>query len=105
MAKVEITNPSLGTSITLDFTDQAHPRRFDSQTGEFEVAGFNNEVWLDFEYQGPTEGDVCRPFNTVGGAIAAVADGGVIRIVPGNSRSGAPLGVSWASSSSLRSVA
>jgi hypothetical protein len=82
-AKVEINNPSLGSRLTLDFTDPAHPRRFDSQTGEFEVAGFNNEVWLDFEYQGPTEGDVCRPLNTLGSATAAVADGGVIRIVPG----------------------
>lgn len=83
-AKVVITNPALKASITLDFTDPAHPRRFDSQTGEFEVAGFHNEVWLDFEYHdGPTEGDVCQPFNTLGGATAAVADRGVIRIVPG----------------------
>lgn len=82
-AKVVITNPSLGTSITLDFTDPAHPRRFDSQTRESEVAGFNNEVWLDFEYHGPSEGDVCRPFNRLNNAIAAVADGGVIRAVPG----------------------
>ena len=50
--KVEIANPTLGTLVTLDFTDPAHPRRTDSQTGEFEVAGFNNEVWLDFEYHG-----------------------------------------------------
>jgi hypothetical protein len=82
-AKVVITNPTLKTSITLDFTDPAHPRRFDSHTGESEVAGFHNEVWLDFEYPGPTDGDVCQPFNTLGGATAAVADGGVIRIVPG----------------------
>ena len=82
-AKIEIRNPSLGTTILLDFTDQYHPLRFDSQTGEFEVAGFNNEVWLDFEYLGSTEGDVCRPFNTIDSAVAAVADGGVIRIVPG----------------------
>jgi hypothetical protein len=82
-AKIEITNRSLGTTITLDFTDQAHPRRFDSQTREFEVAGFNNEVWLDFEYAGLSEGDVCRPFSKLGGAVAAVTDGGVIRIVLG----------------------
>jgi len=82
-AKVEISNPALGSRLTLDFTDPAHPRRFDSQSGEFQVAGFDNEVWLDFEYQGPTEGDVCRPFNSLRSATAAVADGGVIRIVPG----------------------
>lgn len=75
--------PALGSRLTLDFTDPAHPRRFDSQSGEFQVAGFDNEVWLDFEYQGPTEGDVCRPFNSLRSATAAVADGGVIRIVPG----------------------
>jgi hypothetical protein len=81
-ARVEITNPGIPASITLDFTDRAHPWRFDSQTGELEVAGFHNEVWLDLDYRGPTDGDVCRPFNTVTGAIAAVADGGVIRAVP-----------------------
>jgi hypothetical protein len=81
--KIEIANPTLGSLITLDFTDEAHPRRFDSQTGESEVAGFNNEVWLDFEYQGPTEGDVCRPFNTLDGATSTVADRGVVKIMPG----------------------
>lgn len=81
--KIEIANPTLGSLITLDFTDEAHPRRFDSQTGELEVAGFNNEVWLDFEYQGPTEGDVCRPFNTLDGATSIVADRGVVKIMPG----------------------
>ena len=67
-------------------TDPAHPRRSDSQTGEVEAAGFNNEVWLDFEYQGPNEGDVCRPFHTISGATNAVADGGLVRIVPGKTR-------------------
>ncbi|HEY0174215.1 MAG TPA: hypothetical protein VGB98_24580 [Pyrinomonadaceae bacterium] len=81
--KVVISNPALLSTLTLDFTDEAHPRRFDSQTREFEVAGFHNEVWLDFEYNGPTDGDVCRPLNKLGRAIDAVADGGVIRVVPG----------------------
>ena len=80
--KIVITNPVLKTSLTLDFSDPDHPQRIDSQTGESEVAGFHNEVWLDFEYHGPTEGDVYQPFNTLSGAIAGVADGGVIRIVP-----------------------
>jgi hypothetical protein len=85
-AVVQIANVQRQTVITLDFSDGAHPRRHDSETGELEVAGFNNEVWLDFEYSGPTEGDVCRPFNTVAGAVDAVADGGVIRVVPGATR-------------------
>jgi hypothetical protein len=85
-AKIEITNPSLGTKLTLDFSDSNHPMRFDSQTGEFEVAGFHNEVWLDFEYSGDSEGDVCRPFRTLSDAVSAVADRGVIRIVPGATR-------------------
>jgi len=82
-AKVVISNPALLSTLTLDFTDEAHPRRSDTQTGEFEVAGFHNEVWLDFEYNGPTDGDVCRPLNKLGAAVATVADGGVIRVVPG----------------------
>jgi hypothetical protein len=81
--RVEIFNPTLNTLLSLDFSDPLHPRRVDSQTGEIEVAGFNNEVWLDFEYQGPIEGDVCRPFNTLDGAASAVADGGVVKIMPG----------------------
>jgi len=91
-AKVEISNPSLGSRLTLDFTDPERPRRSDSQTGENEVAGFNNEVWLDFEYQGPVEGDVCRPFSTLSTAEGFVADGGVIRIVPGATRERGTIG-------------
>lgn len=82
--RVDVANPALGAHLTLDFGDPAHPRRFDSLTGESEVAGFHNEVWLDFEYRGPNEGDVCRPYDRLGAAIAAVADGGTVRIVPGN---------------------
>ncbi len=85
-AVVEIANPLRGTTLTLDFGDEAHPRRHDSETGEFEVAGFNNEVWLNFDHVGLMEGDVCRPFNTLTGAIDAVAQRGVIRIVPGVTR-------------------
>jgi hypothetical protein len=82
-AVVEIAHPARPFTITLDFSDLAHPSRHDSATGEFESAGSNNEVWLDFEYSGPTEGDVCRPFNTITGAVGAVNDNGVIRVVPG----------------------
>lgn len=87
-AKVEINNPffdlkgAKGTKITLDMSDQWHPRRT-SETGEVEEAGSNHEVWVDFGWEGPTEGDFFRPFNTIAGAVAAVADGGVIKIMPG----------------------
>ena len=82
-AVIHITNPQRAGTLILDFAEEAHPRRHDTGTGEFEVAGFHNEVWLDFDYVGPGEGDVCRPFNTVEAASAGVADHGVIRIVPG----------------------
>lgn len=92
-AKVEISNPSFvqkgtnntlekGTKITLDMSDPKRPRRT-SETEELEEAGSNNEVWVNFGYDGPSEGDFFRPFNTITAAAAAVADGGVIKIMPG----------------------
>jgi hypothetical protein len=91
-AVVEIANPWRQSTLTLNFGDEAHPRRHDSETGESEVAGFNNEVWANFDYVGPVEGDVCRPFNTIAGAIDAVAQGGVIRVVPGATRERGAIG-------------
>jgi hypothetical protein len=82
-ALVIIKNPHQSGELILDFRDESHPRRVDSGGGESEVGGFNNEVWLDFDYAGPSEGDVCRPFSTVAAAAEAVANGGVIRVVPG----------------------
>jgi len=79
---VEITNHFLDAKITLDMADQWHPRRT-SETGEIEEAGSNHEVWVDFGWKGPSEGDFYRPFNTITAAAAAVADGGVIKIMPG----------------------
>jgi hypothetical protein len=87
-AVVEITNPFppyLGTKITLDMSDQRHPIRI-SETGEIEEGGGNHEVWVDFDWAGPNEGDFFRPFNTIAAAAAAVADGGVIKIMPGSTR-------------------
>ena len=81
-AVVEITNPFLGTTITLDMSDKWRPRRID-ENGRVEQAGDNREVWVDFEWTGPTEGDFYRPFNTLGAAADAVANGGVIKIMPG----------------------
>jgi hypothetical protein len=79
---VDITNHFLDQKITLDMSDQWHPKRT-SENREVEEAGNNHEVWVDFGWQGPNEGDFFHPFNTVASATAAVADGGVIKIMPG----------------------
>jgi hypothetical protein len=55
-----------------------------SETGEVEEAGLNHEVWVDFDWTGPQEGDFFCPFNTITAAAAAVADGGTIRIMTGS---------------------
>jgi hypothetical protein len=65
--------------------DPAHPKRL-SETGEFEEAGSQNEVWVDFDSDRPEAGDFFHPFRTVAAAAAAVADNGVIKIVPGSTR-------------------
>jgi hypothetical protein len=78
----DVTNRMLGTKITLDMSDQWHPKRT-SETGEIEEGGSNHEVWVDFSWTGPTEGDFFHPFNSITAAAAAVADGGVIRLMPG----------------------
>ena len=69
-------------------SDQWHPRRTSmliasNETGEVEEAGSNHEVWVDFGWKGPNEGDFFHPFNTITAAAAAVANGGVIKIMPG----------------------
>jgi hypothetical protein len=81
-AVVEIYNPYLRTKITLDMSDKWHPKRID-ENGAVEQAGDNHEVWVDFEWTGPSEGDVYRPFKTLAAAAAAVANGGVVKILPG----------------------
>ena len=84
-AVVEIGNPFLGTTLRLDLSNQWNPRRT-SETGDLEEAGGRHEVWLDFDWRGPSEGDFYRPFSTLEDAAAAVADAGVIRIAPGSTR-------------------
>jgi hypothetical protein len=86
-AKVVITNPLLNQQITLDWSDSQVLRRI-SETGEIEEARENgdSEVWVDFDWNGPEEGDFYHPFRTIAGAAAAVADGGVIKIMPGSTR-------------------
>jgi len=80
--KIEITNPLLSTLLTLDMIDPDHPRRT-NENGEVEEAGFHNEVWVNFDWKGDQEGDFFHPFNTLAGAVAVVAEGGVIKVRPG----------------------
>ena len=84
-AVVEITNPFLGTKITLDWSDELRlVRTTETPAGkEIEDAGNNHEVWVDFDSTEPFEGDFFRPFNSIAAALDSVADGGVIKIVPG----------------------
>jgi hypothetical protein len=86
-AVVAITNAFTSERIVLDLSDKNRPRRtYEGPAGkEFETAGGNQDVWLDFDWPDPdtSEGDVCQPFNTLGAAMAAVEDGGTIHIVPG----------------------
>jgi hypothetical protein len=80
---VEIHNPSLGTTLTLDWSD---PRRLVriAENGDVQQAGDGDEVWVDFDWTGPMEGDFYRPFSTLEGALNAVKDRGVIRIMTGS---------------------
>jgi hypothetical protein len=94
-AVVEIHNPYLEMKITLDWGNPSHLVRT-SEDGTVEQAGRNDggqlyEVWVDFDWNGPTEGDFYRPFNQLASAVAAVADGGVIKIAPGTTRVRGPI--------------
>ena len=64
---MQISNPGLGLNARLDMGDEARPRRtveVPSPGGpprqEVDSAGDGQELWLDFEWTGPSEGDVCR---------------------------------------------
>jgi hypothetical protein len=91
-ALVEISNPGLGLKAWLDMSDEMRPKRTvedvaspgTSPARDVEQAGDSHEVWLDLDWTGLSEGDVCRPFASIASATAAVAAGGVIRIVPGS---------------------
>jgi hypothetical protein len=86
---VKISNPGLpGTEITLDMSDVRYPTRT-SESGAVERAGWDThtEVWVDFNApasvpSGP-DGDFYHPFKTLAEAVATVADGGTIKMVPG----------------------
>jgi len=96
-----ISNPRLGTRITLDMRNQStnddplfglhHPRRT-AEDGRVESAGANEDVWLDFNYTGDgKDGDFGQPFKTLKVAQANVARGGTVNIVPGHSKEALPL--------------
>ena len=91
-AVIEIRNPFLGTKIRLDMNSRKFPRRTDEH-GRLEWAGGHEEVWVDADWTGPSEGDVCRPCTTVAAAEAVVDAGGTVRVVPGTSHDRASLGV------------
>ena len=89
-AGVEVHNPLLGTKITLDWS-RSNPSLLvrTSEDGRVEQAGINAEgqifeVWVDFNWNGPMDGDFYHPFNQLASAVAEVADGGVIKITPGS---------------------
>lgn len=82
---VEITNHFLGQRITLDLSDSDHPRRTDEH-GVVEEAGNHHEVWVNFHGEGSQEGNFFHPFHTLAAATAAVAEGGVVRMMPGTTR-------------------
>jgi hypothetical protein len=84
-ARVEISNPFLGTVLILDWTDPQKPFRI-SESNAIEVAGGKYQVWVDFDWNGPSEGDFFRPFKSLQSAVASVAEPGVIRILPGKTR-------------------
>ncbi|ULQ51759.1 hypothetical protein [Flavihumibacter fluvii] len=79
---ITFNNPSLDHFLRFDLRDPYRPSRT-SEKGEVEKAGDNHEVWVDFEWTGICEGDFYRPFNSIASAIANVAEGGTIRLLPG----------------------
>ena len=91
-AVVTVNNPYLGQHIKLDLSDLWKPRRT-AEDGTVESAGSREEIWADFDWAGPREGDVCRPYATVAGAQAAVAGGGTVRMIPSVSAERVPMGI------------
>jgi hypothetical protein len=82
---VEIHNQFLGSTLLLDWSDPQQLIRV-SETGEIEAAGRNHQVWVDFAWNGPSEGDFFRPFKTIQAAQDAVAEPGVIHILSGSTQ-------------------
>jgi hypothetical protein len=82
-AVVEVRNPALNSTITLDFSDRWHPRRVED--GLEEIGGPEHDMWVDFDWIGPFEGDAYRPFADLTAAFSAVEEPGTIRLLPGAS--------------------
>jgi hypothetical protein len=89
---IEVHNSFRGTKLRLDLADRRSPRRTD-EDGHIEWAGPNEEVWADFAWTGPHEGDVCRPWSIIATAQGAVANHGTIRMIPSHSPERGPLGL------------
>jgi len=86
---VTISNPALGTTITLDMSKALEPRRVsESSSGILvEDTGVPHELWVDFTNgAAAAAGDFGDPFNTLTIAVEHVAAGGTINIVPGAKR-------------------
>jgi hypothetical protein len=83
-AVVTIHNPFLNQTLTLDLSNKWNPRRT-LQIGNdvTEIETRLHEVWVDFDHNGPQEGNFYRPYKTLEAAAAAVNDGGVIKLMPG----------------------
>jgi len=79
---VEVHNPALGTTLTLDWRDPAHLVRT-AEDGQRVQAGPGFQVWVDFDWTGGTEGDFFRPFNTFEAATNAIRDGGEVCVLRG----------------------
>jgi hypothetical protein len=82
-AVVEISNPYLRRKIRLDLSKDVFPKRTD-ENGVVEYGDSEHQPWVDFDWNGPHDGDFYHPYNSLAAAAAAVPDGGVIRIAPGH---------------------
>jgi hypothetical protein len=102
---ITIANPSLGTQITLDYSDVHNPVRTD-ESGTQQRGG--QEVWVDFNPNNypdkPEVGDFGDPFWTLGDAVNGVTTstldspgvpvGGTVELEPGTSPEPVPLTIS-----------
>jgi len=68
---IVISNPALGTSITLDMRDMWHPKRI-SETGDVEYGG--QEAWINFNY-GSNLGDFAQPYRSLRSATNSFGSG------------------------------